>query len=265
MSIDESGFLSPEIEVYRQRIRQRYVEYFNLIEAVDRCCHSAKTRFEAHNRDGQEMFAVGLFLKLLADAEAATLLLERGMASQARSLLRVGIECSIILAKICQEYKFAQIYAIVAEQERLRLIKGIKDDKRAGYENLRAEFTDALVTEIEATVKGVPTKNLWEWAADVNMAPVYAGPYRLFCADVHSGAASLSNFFISNSEGEIEGINWGPEVKEYIGAELLEAAYLLLTGLALGCKLFKVNVDEEANPLWEEYKRLGAASAGNLP
>lgn len=261
MSVDELGFLSPEIELYRQRIRQRYAEFFNLIERACRCCHAAKTKFQVHNRDGQELFAVGLFLKITEDVEAATLLLERGLTSQARSLLRVGIEGSIILAKICEQYEFARVYAIVAEQERLKLIKGIKNDKRAGYENLRTEFTDSLVTSIEATVAGQPTANLWQWANDVNMAPIYAGPYRLFSADVHSGAVSLSKFFITDEAGELKGINWGPELEDDCRAELIEAVRLLITGLVLANKLFKVDVDSEANPIFDEYQRLGAMSA----
>ena len=58
MSVDELGFLSPEIELYRQRIRQRYAEFFNLIQRACRCCHAAKEKFQIHNRDGQELFAV---------------------------------------------------------------------------------------------------------------------------------------------------------------------------------------------------------------
>ncbi len=171
MSIDELGFLSPEIELYRQKIRQRDAEFFNLVERAGRCCHAAKTKFQVHNQDGQEVCAVGLFLKITGDVEAATLLLERGLTSQARSLLRVAIEGSIILAKICEQYEFARAYAIVAEQERLKLIKGIKNDQRAGYENLRTEFTDSLVKSMEATVAGQPTANLRQWATDVNVAP----------------------------------------------------------------------------------------------
>ena len=261
MSIDELGFLSPEIELYRQSIRQRDAEFFNLIERAGRCCHAAKTKFQVHNRDGQEVCAVGLFLKITGDVEAATLLLERGLTSQARSLLRVAIEGSIILAKICEQYEFARVYAIVAEKERLKLIKGIKNDERTGYENLRTEFTDSLVASIEATVAGQPTANLWQWANDVNMAPIYAGQYRLFSADVHSGAVSLTKFFIMDDEGQMKGINWGPELEDACRAELIEAVRLLLTGLALANKLFKVDVDTEANPIFEEYQRLGAMVA----
>jgi hypothetical protein len=261
MSIDELGFLSPEIDLFRRKNRERYGEFFVLIERAGRCCHAAKTKFQVHNRDGQEVFAVGLFLKVTADVEAATLLLERGMVSQARSLLRVGIEGSINLAKICEAYEFAHAFAIVAERERLKLIRGIKNDERAGYERLRAEFTDSLVKEIEATVEGKPTSNVRQWATEVNMAPIYAGPYRLFSADVHSGAQSLRNFFILDQAGEISGINWGPELEGDCRAELLEAARLLIAALALANKLFKIEVSKEADPIFAEYKRLGVMVA----
>lgn len=261
MSIDESGFLSPEIEVYRQKIRQQYAESFDLIERASRCCHASKTKFVVHNLYGQEVCAVGLFLKIIGDVEAATLLLERGLTSQARSLLRVAIEGTIILAKICEQYEFAYVYGIVAEQERLKLIKGIKNDKLTGYENLRREFTDSLIESIEETVAGQPTANLRQWATDVNMAPIYAGPYRLFSADVHSGAASLSKFFIMDEAGVIKTINWGPELVDNCQAELSEAVRLLLTILSLANKLFKVDVDTEADKIWEEYKQLAARVA----
>jgi len=106
-----------------------------------------------HSKDAQEVCAVGLFLKITGDVEAATLLLERGLASQARSLLRVAIEGSIILAKICGQYEFAHAYAIVAEQERLKLVKGIKNNKHAGYDDLRTEFTIPWSTQSKPSSK----------------------------------------------------------------------------------------------------------------
>lgn len=261
MSVNESGFLSPEIELYRRSIRQRHAEYFNLVVRASQCCHAAKTKFQVHNKDGQKIFAVGLFLKLTTDVEAGTLLLERGLTSQARSLLRVATEGSIILAKICEQYEFARVYAIMAEQERLKLIKGIRNDGRAEHGKLRTRLTDSLVKSIEATVAGQPTKDLKRWATDVNMAPIYLRQYRLFCADVHSGANSLTNFFILGAAGEVTGIKWGPELEDDCHGELLEAVRLLLTGLGLAAKLFKVDVDNEADPIYEEYKRLGAMPA----
>jgi hypothetical protein len=60
----------------------------------------------------------------------------------------------------------------------------------------------------------------------------------------------------ASDTGAVKGIIWGPELKNDCRAELLEAARLLITGLALANKLFEVHVDNEANPIFEEYQRL---------
>ena len=70
----------------------------------------------------QKVYAAAFFAKVLRDTEAAILLLGLGMTSQARSLLRVAIECEITLAKCCESPEFFQAYMIVAEKERLRLL-----------------------------------------------------------------------------------------------------------------------------------------------
>jgi len=93
------------------------------------------------------------------------------------------------------------------------------------------------------------------------MSAVYAGPYRLFSADVHSGAVSVMKFFIVDDAGEMVGINWGPELEDDCRAELIEAVRLQLTGLELVSKLFKLDVIAETRPLVEEYQRLGEGAA----
>ena len=42
--------------------------------------------------------------------------LPRGMPSQMHSLLRIGVECLINLAKVCESYEFVEAFGIVAEQ-----------------------------------------------------------------------------------------------------------------------------------------------------
>ena len=93
------------------------------------------------------------------------------------------------------------------------------------------------------------------------MTPIYAGPYRMFSAHVHSGAVSLRKFYLTDDEGQITRINWGPDLEDDCRAELIEAVRLLIKGLALVNKLFKVDIDNEANPIFAEYQRLGAMSA----
>jgi hypothetical protein len=88
--INEEGYLSEHLEPYRQRIRAKHEPHYALAFEINKVCQSVKFQMHVHSRDGQEVLGAALFTKLLADVQAAVLLLERGLSSQARSLLRVA-------------------------------------------------------------------------------------------------------------------------------------------------------------------------------
>lgn len=85
MGLDEEGYLSSELSAYRERIRACNAQYFEFFNKVQRFCHEKKFLLKPHNRDGQQIFATGLFVKLICDVEAAVILMERGLSSQSRS------------------------------------------------------------------------------------------------------------------------------------------------------------------------------------
>src|SRR5262249_33235078 len=77
MSIDEQGFLSDDIVQYRDQIRQRYAQYFDLIHRVNAFCQEAKFRINGMGANAHNLMAVRLIIKLLADTQGAVLLVER--------------------------------------------------------------------------------------------------------------------------------------------------------------------------------------------
>jgi hypothetical protein len=257
MSIDEIGFLSPDVASHEKVLRLRYAEYFSLCDRSIRLCHRLKFGLTVHNRDGQEIFAAGLFLKLLADAEGALILLMHGMPSQTHSLLRVAVECLIILAKVCESYEFVEALGIVAESERLKLINGIKHNNHPGFETVRKELTDELVEEIKRRIEGKPKGVLRNWAVEVGLADTYDCQYRLFSPDVHSGPVSLEPLFVYGKDELITEFRPGPNLEYDYRTDLLEVSRVLLTGAAYVGKLFAVEVDPEKPILRIEHDRLG--------
>lgn len=257
MSIDENGFLSPAVDAFRTLLRGRWAEYFKHAETAAKACHDSKFKFVVHVENGQEVFTVGLFLKAVADVEGALLLLERGMTSQAHSLLRVAIECEITLAKVCESAEFARAYALIAEQQRLRLIKGIHKTAPGHFKDLKAELTGEVVDDLVAKLKASSAeKNLEQWAGEVGLGTVYHSSYRLYCDDVHSGASALASTFVTGDEQTITGLNWGPDSEEDFRPALLEAARVLLDILQRGARLFNVALGGEFDELLLEQKRL---------
>ena len=61
MSINEEGFLSPDIALAQQKIREPHESYFRLFDQLNRFCHQKKFMLEVHSKDLQEIFASGLF------------------------------------------------------------------------------------------------------------------------------------------------------------------------------------------------------------
>lgn len=259
MSIDDQGFLSPDVEQFRQEIRARLADYFSLAEKVLRLCHAHKFRFQAHNLDPQEIFTAGLVLKLIADLEGVLLLLERGMYSQCRSMLRVAIECYITLAKVCDSFEFGKAYAIVAEQARLKLIRGLRNTDE--YPDVKTALTDEYVQDLEDRLRGKPRKSLEDWASGVKLEGLYQGPYRLFSADVHSDASTLSRFYVLNNSREIVSIQFGPVKPEDCRAELLEIARLCFGAVERTSVLFSLKPPDETKALVEEYERLNSMAS----
>jgi hypothetical protein len=149
LSLDDEGFLSKEIDDFRNGIRSKHQAYFDLIERLNRYCQQTKYRLVVHNRDGQELFTACLVIKLLNDVQAAIILLERRLASQGRSMLRVALECLVVLAKITQSYEFVHAYVKVGEQDRLKLVKAIRQNPNQGFDDVRADLTDDLIAAIK--------------------------------------------------------------------------------------------------------------------
>ena len=112
MSIDDQRFLSEtDIMQYRDQIRQRYARYFDLIHRVNTYCQQAKFSLNGTSTNSQNRMAARLLIKLWADMQGVVLLVERGLASQARTLLRAACETCIILTRVCQKKEFQRLYS----------------------------------------------------------------------------------------------------------------------------------------------------------
>jgi hypothetical protein len=221
MSLDEQAFLSPDIEQYRERIRAKNRLSFQLVEDLNRFCQQTKYRLIIHNRDGQQLFAGCLLIKLLNDVQAAVLLFEKGLVSQGCSMLRVGLESLIVLGKICESYEFVHAYAKVGERDRLRLVQSIRHSPPKVFEDIKPELTNELIKQIEETIgETKSTRNIEQWAKDIGLYHLYAGAYRLFSQDIHSSPRVFDKFFMTNEENEVFGFEWGAKGRRRLASRV---------------------------------------------
>jgi hypothetical protein len=257
MSLDEQGFLSPEIEQYRERIRVKNQLSFKLVEDLNKFGQQVKYQLKIHNRDGQQLFAGCLFNKLLNDIQAAVILFERGLVPQGRSMLRISLESVIVLGKICESYEFVHAYAEIGEKDRLKLVRAIRNAPTDVFKDIKPELTDELIHKIEETIGGTEsTRNIEQWAKDVGLHHLYAGAYRLFSQDIHSSPRVFDKFFMTNEENEVIGFEWGPKEDEDLRVELMESARYLIQAMSFMNKLFELNIDTSLKIFDNQYKEL---------
>lgn len=257
MSLDNEGFLSSESEPYRERIRANNLDYFEFVEELNRFCQQEKYRLSIHNRDGQEVFAGCLLIKLLNDVQAVVILFEKGLALQGRSIIRVALESLIVLGKNCDSAKFFQEFIKIGEAERLKLVRSIKHHPTKVFDDIKPELTEELIKQIQERIgeKG-NKKNIEQWSKDVKLHHLYAGAYRLYSQEVHSIPRALNEYLMLNQEGEVIGFEWGPKEDEDLRAELLEIGRYLIYGMSFINELFNINIGEKLQSFDNRYKGL---------
>lgn len=160
MSIDEQGFLSDDIMQCRDQIRQQYARYFDFIQRVNAFCQQAKFRIDGTSVNDQNLMAARLIIKLLADTQGAVLLVERGLASQARTLLRAACETYITLRRVCQDQEFHRLFSLSEELTLARWLKDILNDKSPSLNQIREGFRRRGITLNDITRRQEELKKL---------------------------------------------------------------------------------------------------------
>ena len=259
MTIDQHGFLSEELSSWRELIRQKYVKYFALVERVNAFCQDTKYTLSVHSKDGQQVLAAALMIKILNDAQAAVLLIERGLISQARSLLRVAAEGVINLANMTESEDFYKSFIMAAEKARLTLLRAIQDRPEPHFDDARKHITPELVKDLadqieEANVTNTTIKKL---AEDVKLSHLYVIPYRLFSPDVHSGPRALEKFIRTGQDGDLEEFVWGPDAESDQKGELLEVCRIMVMAMGYINCLFDLKIGTQLSTFKTEVEALG--------
>lgn len=262
MSIDDQGFLSDDIMQCRDQIRQQYARYFDLIQRVNAFCQQAKFRIDGTSANAQNLMATRLIIKLLADTQGVVLLVERGLVSQARPLLRAVCETYIILRRVCQDQEFHRLFSISEELTLARWLKAILNDNSPSLKQIREGFrhrgiTLSNITRREQELKKLGAKSLGisSLAKEAGLSGLYYSAYKLYCQDTHASTHVLDSYSISGQADDFEDILWGP-VMDNLEDVLLLIPRLMILGFSAINELVALNLGADFNSLVTELRAL---------
>jgi Family of unknown function (DUF5677) len=262
MSIDEQGFLSDDIVQYRDQIRQQYAQYFDFIHRVNAFCQEAKFRINGTSANAHNRMAVRLIIKLLADTQGAVLLVERGLASQARTLLRTACETCIILGKLRQNPQFHHVLSAAEELTQVRWLKDILTDKSPSLNTMREYYSSRGITleklgRKEKALKdsGANRIKISSLAQDTGLSGLYYSAYELYCADTHASPYVLDSYSKPDKTGDFEDICPGPVMDNLEDVLLLIPRLMLLSFSAMN-EIIALNLDADFDSLVTELRAL---------
>ena len=237
MSFEKDGYLSPEIEPFRQYVRSHdpSKQWFELADDLNRLSFELLQKHEAPLADRQRFTFSGLFVRAHQSFQAALILIERGMIGDARAVLRSGAESTIALYAVAHDPQFVD--KIIGDeyynQKKMASITLETPEYRALYSQSEIERMKATIADIdriradpnaEIKIQGI----IWEQIARKVCPDLYTLIYRSLSWDgTHVSANSLTRYFNYDAAGRATSLKVAPEIADVPDALLFACNSIL--------------------------------------
>lgn len=216
MPLKENGFIGTEIQSWIEKCRERHASFFNLANEVNRFCHARLFAVDLRNRPFHEVLVLTICLRVLSNYQAAMLLCERGMMSEAMVMARAMIESVFMVCAVARDEQLARDYVNEDQKGRLRFLNKL----RSLHGSLPPKVNDQDIGQLENTIKieiktvGIRERSTEEWAKEAGMHSWYLTVYAALSTAVHAKVRDLERYLVEDNEGNLNGLQWGPDDSE---------------------------------------------------
>ena len=212
MGIDETGFLSPEIEEWIKKHHKEFTEYFDFCIKLNNLAQRAMLDVCVRDKSGPEIVLGCLLIRAMGDFQAVILLSERGMIPQAKAILRCLIEVMFGIVAISKDKNYATNFVKASIRQGRLEIEVCK--KNIGYftneEKIKLKDRDEQIqTEINRI--GEDRILIADTAKKAELIGYYDSIYRGMSSSVHIDTRDLEIAHISLDKKEL---SWGPDSKD---------------------------------------------------
>lgn len=248
MSDAVDGFLAVSIDHVRSHVREKYAEWRDLLMRVNRLAVANQHAIVIHTDSNIERYTAVLFARTLTTTQASALLLEAGLVSQARVLLRSALETLFALAAIAKDANVVEklVEGHAAEQKRvarnLQLWQDTELKKIADAEVASGRLQSIL----DSSATGLSAFDL---AQKAGLEDWYRTVYMVFSWPVHGAAVDLNRHVVIGDDGNVTEFRNEPEVDGQESSWMC-AIEVLLKAIAALATIFP-NVDQ--SPMAQQY------------
>lgn len=204
----EQGFLSPDSQAEILEFRRRYAPMTGLLDRANRMAMKVLNAISFHSKDTQRLCVAILFSKTVQSLQASIVLVERGMAADARTALRSATEAAIFLAKIVSDATFIDVLEEHDDLHHKKLANALLQDPFA-----RKSMSPEVAADYQKIVATIAAKygqreltplNTQAVAQSVNLLAFYNTIFRPTSGDsAHPSLTSMGRHARADGDGNL--------------------------------------------------------------
>ncbi len=212
MGIDQDGFLSAsDIEKVRQQYWSEFPEIFGYVTELNQMAQSIMPSIGDLPRTLKSLFTSAYYIRGLQNLQAAVLMAERGLFTEAYTLTRSGLETVFYLGAATRGKDFANELG----RDHVKRTQAMGADHIAGLKAMDpnadvGELTEAVEKMLDEGIDPAALQ-IWAVAKKADLEPLYKTIYRQFSNGyAHPTLMSLSMVWDPDEQGVPKGVLWGP-------------------------------------------------------
>lgn len=229
------GFLTEPFDDVRNIIRDQYCDWRDLLLRQNKQCVAFQYELNITRDNPRELLGGTLFARILSSTQAAIILLEYGLLSQAKTVLRSALESLFALAAINEKPGLASKIAESQNADKRKLADQILQWKNPELKQSITELIEEpALTEIKDKHKKSPELEVFKLAQDAGMEDYFRSTYILLSFPTHSNMSDLISHLITDDKGQIEAIINEPAIdgQEFTWATAIEIKLLAAKAVA---------------------------------
>lgn len=129
MPIDANGFLGDQIAEFEKEIYLNNQSIFDLCFSINQFAQAAKFRFDVPVDSQEKKAAACFFIRIINGFQATVILQQKGLASEAVTVLRGSYEAFCLLKKVVEEERFLCKLFRDNDLRRLKTLNWVIDKK----------------------------------------------------------------------------------------------------------------------------------------
>jgi Family of unknown function (DUF5677) len=242
MAFEDEGFLSSELTDWTSATRAQFKDWFELVYDLNRDAMKLLSAIKPEPNQKREWVASLLYRRALQSFQGAVVMSERGMITEALTLVRSCAETAIAVGGVVTDEIFIRDLIEDHHKHRLSYSTAILTDPESAPFLTPDQIKN--LEQVVAEVKGLyqpagPRRINWEQAArKAKMTDLYITIYRMTSGDAaHATVQALDRHIEPDNHGRIRSLTFRPETRD-LGHALSVTANALLHAMAAITRLF---------------------------